>query len=127
MTGTIEILRQTTWLVHWGGICQLGGTEGHLSECRLAGVVFYVRESVELAQHGFGISSGERMALKRGQVAKRHQQILELACARPADFDRLAAHVHAHDHLARPVRSNRLFTVAWARRQLARRREPDHA
>ena len=120
MSQPIEIIRQTTWLVHWGGINQQGGTEGKLTECRMGDMVFWVRENFVPLEGSFvGMGSGERHALKRGHVAKRHPQVLDLCC--PADrFDEIAAAVRALDPLGRPVRTNRRFTVAWAREQFRR-------
>ncbi len=112
----IEILGQTTWPVHWGGINRLGGVEGQLTRCRHNGVLFYVRENLQLDH--FHLSSGERQGLKAGRLSRRHPQVLELLA--PARLGaQLAELVRQTDSLDRPVRRNRYFTWAWAERQFA--------
>jgi hypothetical protein len=112
----IEILSQTSWSVHWGGINHLGGIDGQVTRCRHEGVLFYVRENVALDH--FQISSGERQGLKAGRLARRHPQVLELLA--PATvWGPFAELVHTADQLGRTVRRNRRFTWAWAERLFA--------
>jgi hypothetical protein len=118
MDAAIEVLEQADWQVHPGTIGQLGGIVGRLSRCRLGDALFFVRENVALDR--FHMSSGERQGLKRGSLARRHGQILELL-APPERWDEFAAAVAAADGLGRPVRRNRNFTWAWAERQFAKR------
>jgi hypothetical protein len=112
------VLAQVPWLIHWGGIGNPhGGLEGLLTKCRLGEAVFYVRENISTFGGHFHVSAGERMGWKRGRLAKRHSQVLELA-APPKEWDRLAEIVQQTDGLHRPVRRNRLFSVTWAAARL---------
>ncbi len=114
----MEILAKTTWRIHWGGLKHpQGGLDGQLTKCRWNGWIFWVRENVRLFGGHFGISSGERMALKEGRLAKRHAQVLEL-CAPSSGWDEIALAVKAADALHRPVLRNRNFTESWAKRTL---------
>jgi hypothetical protein len=94
------VVAAARWTCHWGGINNPeGGLAGQLTKCRLGGLVFYVRENT--ARDHFNQSSGERMAMKRGEV--RGVQVLEL-WAPPAMWGRVADLVRAADPLGRPVR-----------------------
>jgi len=124
-TAAVTVLAQTFWEVHWGGINNLGGLIGQLTQCAIAvpgelfAVVCYVRENVAL--NHFSISGGERQALKRGALARRHPQVLEL-CAPPECWEDIARVVAGADGLARRVRRNRNFTVSWAERAFRQRK-----
>ncbi len=114
----IEVLASRNWLIHWGGLLHpQGGIEGRLTKCRLGRNVFYVRENVVLPGHGFNITAGERQAIKCGRLAKRHQQVLELA-APDHCWEELAQVVARADGLQRPVRRHRQFTAKWAESEL---------
>lgn len=118
----LEVVAQCGWSIHWGGIGQAGGIDGKLTACRAGPVFFYVREN--LARNHFATSSGQRMAMKRGEKAGG-VEVLEL-CAPPADWVRLAELVTRADGLGRAVRANRNFTYEWASRQFARRPGQGH-
>jgi hypothetical protein len=120
----LEVLAQTDWIVHGGGCNNAaGGQGGKLTKCRVAGAVCYVREN--LAINHFGMSSNQRLSLKRGKPSKSIPQILELLA--PDDhWEAIAAVVKAEDGLRRNVRKNRRFTWKWAERQFQSGQESGH-
>lgn len=115
----VTVLAACEWTVHWGGINNPeGGLHGRLTKCRTAaGLLFYVRENAALDH--FAMSSGERMAMKRGEC--RGVQVLEL-WAPATVWDAVAGLVRAADALGRPVRRNARFTPKWAEAELRKRR-----
>jgi hypothetical protein len=121
-TRLVEVLGWRIWNVHWGGINHLGGIDGRVTKCRIAGAVCYVRENFAPLGGHFHVSGGERQAFKRGAVSKRHLPVLEL-CPPPEQWDAIAAIVTRADVLGRPVRKNRLFSHGWAERLFRRTRE----
>lgn len=92
--------------------CQYGGQISQLTACELDGVRFYVREAINNID-SFQISSAERWGDKVGMSkVRKERQCLELF-APEEHWQRLADLIHKTDILHRPVRKNRLFTMAW--------------
>lgn len=111
MPDQLTVLAKARWLIHWGGCNNsAGGIDGQVTKCRLAGVVFYVREN--LARNHFLTSSNARIGMKRGEKSGG-VEVLELCCP-PEWFDRLAAVVTELDPKHRSVRTHARFTAAWA-------------
>ncbi len=118
-TLNIEVLAHCQ-IAHGGGVLAHQKLSSQLTKCRVDGVTFYVRENLDHTS-SFVISSGERWGFKGGNsgrdAAAMNRQVLNLA-APDECWDCLAQLVEALDQFHRPVRRHRLFTAAWAEREL---------
>jgi hypothetical protein len=116
---TIEVVATATWMVHWPGLNNAGGgISGQVTKCRLAGVVFYVRENLA-GKGGMTMCSAERLGMKAGRTPSLPQVLDVLAPA--GRWEEFAEAVRAADTLGRPARRHRQFTWAWAERLFARK------